>query len=446
MAERVEELLSALLSSTETLTAEQKVSLQQFLERSNDATLSEAAAGAGKDESEAGEAAAATSASTEAVVNPYEVRGVVDYDKLRERFGAEPITPEILARLERVTGKPNHHWLRRGLFYSHRSFTELLDAYEAKRPFYLYTGRGPSSEAMHMGHLVPFLFTKWLQDTFDVPLVIQMTEDEKFIWKDMPLEEAKRLAFENAKDIIACGFDVNKTFIFTDCEYIQSLYANVLKIQKCVTLNQIKGIFGFQGTDNIGKWAFPPVQAAPSFSTSFPEIFGGRADVHCLIPCAIDQDPYFRMTRDVAPRLGYPKPALLHSKFFPALQGLNTKMSASSDVSAVYLTDTPKMVNDKIVKHAFSGGRETKAEHERLGGVPEIDVAYLYLTFFLEDDAELAHIYTEYKAGRMMTSQLKKRLIGILQEIVTTHQARRAALTDEQVRAFMRPRPLNFRA
>eukprot|EP00696_Hemimastix_kukwesjijk_P007909 gnl/Hemi2/20035_TR6645_c0_g1_i2.p1 gnl/Hemi2/20035_TR6645_c0_g1~~gnl/Hemi2/20035_TR6645_c0_g1_i2.p1 ORF type:complete len:240 (+),score=96.70 gnl/Hemi2/20035_TR6645_c0_g1_i2:48-767(+) len=239
MAERVEELLSALLSSTETLTAEQKVSLQQFLERSNDATLSEAAAGAGKDESEAGEAAAAT---------------------------------------------------------------------------------------------------------------------------------------------------------------------------------------------------------------SFPEIFGGRADVHCLIPCAIDQDPYFRMTRDVAPRLGYPKPALLHSKFFPALQGLNTKMSASSDVSAVYLTDTPKMVNDKIVKHAFSGGRETKAEHERLGGVPEIDVAYLYLTFFLEDDAELAHIYTEYKAGRMMTSQLKKRLIGILQEIVTTHQARRAALTDEQVRAFMRPRPLNFRA
>ena len=40
----------------------------------------------------------------------------------------------------------------------------------------------------------------------------------------------------------------------------------------------------------------------------------------CLIPCAIDQDPYFRMTRDVAPRLGHKKTALIESRFFPALQ------------------------------------------------------------------------------------------------------------------------------
>lgn len=31
-------------------------------------------------------------------------------------------------------------------------------------------------------------------------------------------------------------------------------------------------------------------------------------------------DPYFRMARDVAPRLGYNKPALIESSFFPALQ------------------------------------------------------------------------------------------------------------------------------
>ena len=66
---------------------------------------------------------------------------------------------------------------------------------------------------------------------------------------------------------------------------------------------------------------FPAVQAAPSFSSSFPFIFGGKKDVTCLIPCAIDQDPYFRMTRDVAPVLKFKKPALLHSTFFPALQG-----------------------------------------------------------------------------------------------------------------------------
>jgi len=67
-----------------------------------------------------------------------------------------------------------HPWLRRGIFFSHRDFELILDLYESKKPFYLYTGRGPSSDALHMGHLIPFMFTKWLQDTFDVPLVIQV--------------------------------------------------------------------------------------------------------------------------------------------------------------------------------------------------------------------------------------------------------------------------------
>ncbi len=115
---------------------------------------------------------------------------------------------------------------------------EILDAVEAGKPFYLYTGRGPSSEALHLGHMIPFLFTKlvviisefnstflltqfrYLQEAFDVPLVIQMTDDEKFLWKGLELEEAHRLTIENAKDIIAVGFDPRKTFIFSDLEYV----------------------------------------------------------------------------------------------------------------------------------------------------------------------------------------------------------------------------------
>lgn len=55
---------------------------------------------------------------------------------------------------------------------------------------------------------------------FNVPLVIQLTDDEKFLWKDLKMEEAERLAIENAKDIIALGFDVKKTFIFSDLQFI----------------------------------------------------------------------------------------------------------------------------------------------------------------------------------------------------------------------------------
>lgn len=92
--------------------------------------------------------------------------------------------------------------------------------FEQGKPFYLYTGRGPSSSSMHLGHLIPFTLCKWLQDVFNCPLVIQLTDDEKTLWKDLTGEEAYKMGLENAKDIIACGFDVNKTFIFSDFAYI----------------------------------------------------------------------------------------------------------------------------------------------------------------------------------------------------------------------------------
>jgi len=111
-----------------------------------------------------------------------------------------------------------------------------------------------------------------------------------------------------------------------------------------------------------------------------------------LIPCAIDQDPYFRLTRDVAQKLKYPKPSLLHSKFFPALQGPQSKMSASNVNSSIFMSDSPSQIKNKINRHGFSGGKETEEEHRRLGGDPEVDVSYQYLTFFLEDDDELERI------------------------------------------------------
>jgi tryptophanyl-tRNA synthetase len=65
-----------------------------------------------------------------------------------------------------------------------------------------------------------------LQDAFKVPLVIQLTDDEKFLWKNIKLEETRRLARENAKDIIACGFDINRTFIFSDFDYVGGYYSS----------------------------------------------------------------------------------------------------------------------------------------------------------------------------------------------------------------------------
>jgi tryptophanyl-tRNA synthetase len=380
-------------------------------------------------------------------VTPWEAhgKGGIDYNKLIKQFGSTAIDQSLIDRFERLTGKKAHHWLRRGLFFSHRDLGTILDAYEAGKPFYLYTGRGPSSDSLHFGHLIPFVFTKYLQDAFNVPLVIQMTDDEKFLWKNFTPEQTKHFLRENVKDIIAVGFDINKTFIFSNLEYVGQMYPTIVKIWKCVTANQVQGIFGFGETDNIGKFAFPAIQAAPSFAECFTKLFGGRKDLQCLIPCAIDQDPYFRMTRDVAPRLGFYKPSLIHSKFFPALQGHDTKMSASDANTAVYLTDTPKEVQNKINKYAYSGGRDSAEEQRKFGANIAVDVSIEYLTFFMEDDAKLEEIKTKYAKGEMLTGEVKKILGNVLSEMVLQHQQSRARVSEDVVDAFMAVRELTFK-
>lgn len=220
------------------------------------------------------------------------------------------------------------------------------------------------------------------------------TDDEKFLFKhELKPEQTRAFASLNARDIIAVGYDLKRTLIFSNYDYMGgAFYRNVSKISRQIPYNQAKATFGFTDSDNIGKIHFAAIQAAPAFANSFPQIFGDATGIPCLIPCAIDQDPYFRLTRDVAQKLKYQKPALLHSRFFPALQGPQTKMSASDANSSIFMTDTPNQIKNKINKHGFSGGKETEEEHRKFGGDTDVDVSYQYLSFFLEDDEELARI------------------------------------------------------
>ena len=107
-------------------------------------------------------------ANQEQNINPFTVEGAmvdgkvvaIDYEKLIRDFGTRQISPELLARFESLTGRRPHQFLRRGMFFSHRDFERILDLYEQGKQFYIYTGRGPSSESMHLGHMIPFMFTK----------------------------------------------------------------------------------------------------------------------------------------------------------------------------------------------------------------------------------------------------------------------------------------------
>ena len=355
----------------------------------------------------------------EMIVTPWEVRGKVDYERLIQEFGTVPLTEELLKRIEKHTGHA-HLQLRRKLFFSHRDLDTVIDLYEKGTKFVLYTGRGPSGP-VHIGHLVPWIFTKHLQETFKTRLYFQMTDDEKFVIDDSRnLADTTRLAHENALDLIALGFQPENTYIIYDVQDIDILYDIALEVAKRITYSTARATFGFQDSTNLGWIFYPTVQAAPCFIHK--KLTG--ENVPALIPAAIDQDPYWRITRDIAQKLGYYKPAQIHNRFLPGL-GVGGKMNAHEPETAIFTTDSHELVKQKIWK-AFTGGKGTVAEQRKTGANPDICSIYQYFLFlFEENDKKLCEREQQCRTGKMLCGDCKKELTERINKFLSEHQKKR---------------------
>lgn len=361
-------------------------------------------------------------------VTPWEVKGNIDYSKLIKQFGTETIDEALLNRIKKHTGQL-HHMLRRNIFFTHRDLNWLLDEYEKGNKFYLYTGRGPSGP-VHLGHIVTWEFTKWLQSSFDVPLLFQITDDEKFLFSEKfkDLSETKKIAYDNILDIIAIGFDPKKTKIMIDSDNSKTLYNAAIPIAKKITFSTVKSSFGFTNSNNIGEIFYTAIQAVPSIIESIWQ----NKNIPCLIPHAIDQDPHFRVARDVLPKLGYYKPASIQNSFFPDLTGHDGKMSSSNADTAIYMSDTPKMVKSKINKYAFSGGQDTLELHRKLGGDPSVDISFQWLyQFFESDDNKIKKIEEDYISGELLSGELKAILIEKINQYLENHRNKKETLKDK---------------
>jgi len=368
----------------------------------------------------------------EFVVTPYAVSGEVDYDLLTERFGTKKIDADLLSRLSEYG--PVHHMLRREIFYSHRDLEWILDQYDIGQRFSLYTGRGPSGP-IHLGHLMPWAFTKYLQDVFKAKLWFQLTDDEKFMFYDqLTLEDAKRWGMENALDIIALGFDPKLTRIFLDTEYIKTMYPVAIKAAKKINFSTIRAVFGFDNSFNIGSIFFTSIQTVPCFLESIAQ---GKK-VPCLIPCGIDQDPHFRITRDIAEGLGYYKPALIHAKLMPSLAGQEKMSTSARTETTIFTTDDQETVKRKVM-NAFTGGRVNVEEQRQMGGSPEICSVYHYQAYFFEeDDEKLRKIKEDCTTGRILCGECKGILFDKIWKFLEEHQRKREEAKDRLDEFFVR--------
>ena len=353
-------------------------------------------------------------------VTPYDVKGMIDYDRLIKEFGIKKLTSSDLERIKKHTGEL-HPFLKRGMFFAHRDLNILLDEYEKGNKFFLYTGCGPSGP-IHLGHIATWVFTKWLQDKFGVELWFQFTDDEKFLFKDQTYDEIQKWTEENMLDVIALGFDPKKTHFLIDTKHAGIMYPEAIKVAKKITFSTIKSSFGFTDSNNIGSIFYTAMQTVPAF---LPNVLK-KEKRPCLIPLGVDQDAHFRISRDVIEKLGYRKPAIMHAKMMPPITGVEGKMGSSNPHYAILTTDSPKEVARKINKYAFSGGQDTLEEHRKKGGNPDVDVSFQWLRYFEDDDKRLEKIEKDYRSGKLLTGELKKILIDKINDFLKEHQKRRA--------------------
>lgn len=351
-------------------------------------------------------------------VTPYGVEGKVDYERLTEQFGINPITEEMEGRITRLAGE-SHYLIRRKIYFAQRELNWLLDEYEKGNKFYVYTGIAPSG-SMTVAHLIPFIMAQWLQEKFDADVYLQIPDEEKFLNKKDPkltLEYTNGLAHEDALDIVALGFKPKKTKIYIDTENAGVLYKQAVRVAKRVTFSMIKDAFGFSNETNIGAIFYTSTQAVGTFIKSVEQ---GKK-VPCLIPLGVDQDVHFRIARDVVEKMGYYKPAIIHSKFMPGLKG-EPKMSSSDPNGAIYLGDPPDVVEKKVSK-AITGQQSTAELQKKYGGDPDkCSVCQYYKYIFEPDDKKLKKIFEAERNGTMLAGEHKAALTKKINEFLEKHR------------------------
>lgn len=344
-------------------------------------------------------------------VTPYTVDGDVDYEKLLDRFGADELTADQQDRF------PDHPLVARGQFFAGRDVDAFLEAETQS----IVTGVGPSGP-MHLGHAMVFYFAKRLQDALGARVYVPCSTDEKYWFTDQTPAETGEYLEDNLRDLLAVGFDPELTRVVVDTEDADVVYPLATAFAKDVTQSTLEAVYGTP--ENVGQAFYPAVQTAHLL---LPQLVHGEHET--LVPIAVDQDPHVRVSRDVAAKARYPvrKPGALLMQFLPSLGGPG-KMSSSVGVS-IRLADDPQTARDKLREHAYTGGQASVEEHREQGGDPEVDVPFQYLAAFFEpDDERLARIEREYRAGELLSGELKEIAADRIGEFLAAHRERRDAL------------------
>jgi len=275
----------------------------------------------------------------------------------------------------------------------------------------ILTGDRPTGK-LHLGHYVGSLKNRIkMQDDYDCYFIIA---DYQFLTDNADkTKELQKNIKEIVLDYLSVGIDPKKVSIFIESQIPEiaqldllfSMLTSLNRVKRNPTIKeQIQSLKIKQ--ISLGYISWPVTQVA--------DILSVRADV---VPVGKDQLAHIELTREIAQKFNrlykkvFPIPNALIGEI-PILPGLDGQKMSKSRNNAIFLSDTKKEVERKIMSTI------TDPQKIRLNdpGHPEICNIYQYYKAFFPRKAE--EIKTECEAGRIGCVECKKQLSKMLNEFL----------------------------
>ncbi|MBI2545666.1 tryptophan--tRNA ligase [Candidatus Woesearchaeota archaeon] len=326
------------------------------------------------------------------IIDPWGSQLPEEYNKLITDFHLEQFDAKLFPAPNRL--------MRRGIVFSGIGQSIIADAIRHRKPFYVLSGIMPTGDKIHFGNKQVVENIAYFQQ-HGADAFILVADLEAAATREVSLEQAKKRALEfHIPAWIALGLDPKKTTVYFQSENYEVMKSTAMFSRK-VTMSQFNALYG---DVNPAKIVSALTQVADILYPQFKKRRPG------IIPVGIDQLPHILLSRDIVNRMKSEKfvaPSAIFHKYTPSLDG-SLKMSKSKPESSIDLPEDPKIACKKI-KRALSGGRDTLEEHRKLGAEIERDMPFeLLKQHLIEDDAELAEIYKDYKSGKLTSGEIKE--------------------------------------
>ena len=370
-------------------------------------------------------------------------------------LNAAPFSEDLLKKFESFGPVPT--LIRRGIFHAQVDFEDALNRKAANKPFYMFLSITPTDRLFNLRHIAMMKLAKDLQGVLGCPLVIHVLDTKACLRDQNPkttMAVAAKMTTETLKDILAIGFDAEKTIIIKNSEAMGLDYVLLCDLQRKAKLGMFYELFFDNDNISIAEMDVAFQNGCFAYPRYLAKVFPNFAESRCLMLLRPSQANLYKFAKTLCEE----PPMAIYGGFVPALQS-GQKMPKVAKIAlanksvaymTIYLKDKANEIKTKINKNAFSGGKDSKEEQWALGANLDVDVPMYLLRIFESNDENYERLVKYYGPGelaegnekRLLTGELKKIAADVLTAVITELQKARDAVTPAMIEAFTKIRAL----